>query len=68
MTKISYIKHVTRQNHFVIAKLKKLRILKQKGKNLGIISLNEILTFATANTFLHLNLVFIPNSRTGFRS
>ena len=38
-------KKFTRQNHFVIAKLKKLRILKQKGKNPGIISLTELLVF-----------------------
>ena len=38
-------KEFTRQNHFVIAKLKKLRILKQKRKNPGIISLTELLVF-----------------------
>ena len=50
-------KHVTRQNHFVIAKFKKLRILTQKTKkkNSGIISLTELLTFAIANNFFQLN-------------
>ena len=62
-------KHVTRQTHFVIAKFKKLRILKEKDKkNSGIISLTEVLIFWTANTFSQLNLVFIVDSRTGFRS
>ena len=68
MLKISYKKHVTQQNYFVIAKLKKLRILKYKEKNPGIIFLTEVPTFAKANTFLQLNLVFIADSRTGFRS
>ena len=54
--------------HFVKAKLKKLRILKQKEKNPGIIFLTEIMTFATANTVLQLNLVFIADSHTGFCS
>ena len=54
--------------HFVKAKLKKLRILKQKEKNPGIIFLTEVMTFATANTVLQLNLVFIADSHTGFCS
>ena len=37
-------------------------------KNSGIISLNEVLIFATANNFFQLNLVFIAYSRTGFCS
>ena len=39
MIKISLKKHVTQQNHFVIANLKKLRIL---DKNPGIISLTSL--------------------------
>ena len=40
------------QNHFVIAKSKKVRILKQNyKKNSIIISLTEVLIFATENTF-----------------
>ena len=61
-------KHDTRQNHFFIAKFKKLRALKKGQINSGIIFLTEVLIFATANTFFRLNLVFIAKSRTGFRS
>ena len=61
-------KHVTRQNHFFIAKFKKLRTLKKGKINSGIIFLAEVLIFAAANTFFQLNLVFIAKSRTGFRS
>ena len=48
MIKISYKKHVTRQNHFVIAKLKK----PEDPKRIRIISFTEALTFATVNTCL----------------
>ena len=59
LIKISYKKHVTRQNCFVIAKLEKLSTLKSKGKkNPGIIPVIEVLIFATVNTF---------SCRTGFR-
>ena len=47
----------------------RLQETKIKGqKNSGIIPLTEVLVFVTAITFFQLNLVFIADSRTGFRS
>ena len=43
-------------------------MLKKKDKKIQELSLTEILIFATANTFFQLNLVFIAESHTGFRS
>ena len=56
-------KHVTPQNHFATAKFKKLT----RKKRSGIIYLTEVVIFATADES-QLNLVFIADSCTGFRS
>ena len=37
-------------------------------KNSGIISLIGALIFTSANTFFQRNLIYIADSRTGFRS
>ena len=54
--------------HSKIKKTHAKRMLKKKDKKIQELSLTEILIFATANTFFQLNLVFIAESHTGFRS
>ena len=54
--------------HSKIKKTYAKRMLKKKDKKIQELSLTEILIFATANTFFQLNLVFIAESHTGFRS
>ena len=59
-------KHVTQQNHFVIAKFKKLKTLKQMDKKIQELSPSLRYWFSRQQIFFQLDLTFITDSRTGF--